>query len=557
MKGVHFDSVGVGMGVIFEPPSFALGVQGAFHIGNPGDVKLDDDNFIVVCSLIEDVPNPLYISFYVPQMNVSDVITMFTNTSNSIDFPISISDLSFKWIENPMEPVTLPDGTLAAMAYGFSGNLDFFGLNFYGDVEIDLTNGLTGNITMSPFTFGPLSLTGNGKGVSIKVDAQGNPIKNNFIPKTAADKLAIQNATTKQLIAPGGPSMTISTSSSPYFNLGANLKLLDFNDSIDATIASDGITFDISLLTTYMHCTLKDYQNFSGSFDFGPDFTISIPPILGFNIGSIHFQATINANLSVSVSNSQIAMSVGGGFNLFGLSPSIGPFELDINISSITQVFNAIEQWIISNVTSLFGSFFTDANAWINSINGAIIQPLENDAKYLAQGLATAYQQTINEASDLLKDTSYGIDQVANALQSVYNAGPDALASALKYAGYGADDVARGLNSAGYDVNQVASSLHNIGYGLQVVALALNAVGYSMQGAAEALKYIGYGAQDVASALSTAFGAIPGVVNTVLQQAGYAVNDIKNAFESIGGDFASFASSAWDTVSHDLNPSNW
>ncbi|HEX8530219.1 MAG TPA: hypothetical protein VF646_09355, partial [Cytophagales bacterium] len=212
MKGVHFDSLGVGMGLMFHPPSCAIGVQGAFHIGSAGTVGLDDNQFVVVCSLAEAVPNPLYISFYVPKLTLAEAITAFTNTASTLDFPVSMRDLSFKWAENPMEPVTLPDGSLAAMAYGFSGYLDLFGLGFYGDVEIDITKGLKGNITMSPYHLGPLSLSGDGKGVSIKVDAKGNPIRNNFIPTTAAEKAAVDNAGTKQFIAPGGPSMTVSTS---------------------------------------------------------------------------------------------------------------------------------------------------------------------------------------------------------------------------------------------------------------------------------------------------------------------------------------------------------
>jgi hypothetical protein len=391
MKGVHFDAFGVGMGLMFHPPSYAIGVQGALHIGSAGSVQLDDDNFVVVCSLAEAVPNPLYISFYVPHLSLGDVVTLFTNTSNKIDFPVSMRDLSFKWAQNPMEPVTLPDGSLAAMAYGFSGYLDLFGLGFYGDVEIDITKGLRGNITMSPYHLGPLHLTGDGKGVTLKVDAKGNPIRNNFIPTTAAEKAAVENAGTKQLIAPGGPSMTVSTSGSPYFDLNAKVKFLDFCNSIRATVGSGGITYDLVLLTTQMHCTLKDYQNFTGTFAYGPDFTVPLPVTAGYNVGSIHFKATINATLGVSVSKSVVVVSVSGGFNLFGLAPTIGPFTLNVNISSITQVFEAIEHWIISNAGNLFGSLFANPQAWINAVNNATILPAEKGAQYLAHGLQTAY----------------------------------------------------------------------------------------------------------------------------------------------------------------------
>jgi hypothetical protein len=538
LKGVHFDSVGVGMGLFFKPPGYAVGVQGAFHIGDAGSVALDDDTFVVVCNLEGDVPNPVYISFYVPKMDLSEIITMFTNSSANIGFPISISGLSFKWIENPMEPVTLPDGSLAAMAYGFSGNLDFFGLSFYGDAEIDLNNGVNGTITMSPFTLGPLSLTGDGKGVTIKVDSQGNPIKNNFIPKTAADKEAVRNATNKQLVPPGGPEMTISTSGSPYFTLGANLKFLEFNDSISSTVDNQGITFDISLLTTRMHCVLKDYQNFSGAFSFGPDFTVPLPSIAGFNLGSIHFQATINGALGVAVSPNEIDFSFSGGFSLFGLSPSVGPVNLDINITSITQVFDAIEQWIIDNAESLFGGLFADAKAWVNAVNTSLIQPLENDAAHIVQGLAIAYGKTAQEVGVLLNGTNYAINDVAAALKNTFSAPAGVVAGALVSA-YNATqaEVAVALNAAGYAASEIGDAL-------------ISVFDATESEVATAFSTIGLSAVAAASAIQSVFSATPDVVNTVLQQAGYAESEIENAFNTIGGAFADFAQSTWSTITH-------
>jgi hypothetical protein len=538
LKGVHFDSVGVGMGLFFKPPGYAIGVQGAFHIGDAGSVALDDDTFVVVCNLEGDVPNPLYISFYVPKMDLNEVITMFTNSSANIGFPVSISDLSFKWIENPMEPVTLPDGSLAAMAYGFSGNLDFFGLSFYGDAEIDLNNGVNGTIMMSPFTLGPLSLTGDGKGVTIKVDSLGNPIRNNFIPKTAADKEAVQNAASKQLVPPGGPEMTISTSGSPYFTLGANLKFLEFNDSISSTVDSQGITFDISLLTTRMHCVLKDYQNFSGAFSFGPDFTVPLPSIAGFNLGSIHFQATINGALGVAVSPQEIDFSFGGGFSLFGLSPSVGPVNLDINITSITQVFDAIEQWIIDNAESLFGSLFSDARAWVNAINNSVLQPLENNAQYVVSGLAVAYGQSVQEVGALLGGTQYAMNDVASALKSTFAAPANDVAGALVTA-YGATqgEIASALNTAGYTATEIGGALVSV----------FNATETQV---ASTLAAVGYGAVAAATAIQSVFNATPAAISAAMQQAGYAVDDIASAFKSIGGTLGDYAEKAWEKITH-------
>lgn len=89
----------------------------------------------------EEIPNPLYIAFYVPKLDFNEIITLFTNTSYNIDLPVSFTDLSFRWAENPMEPVVLPDGSLAPMGYGFNAVMDLFGLQFYGYLQIDLNTG--------------------------------------------------------------------------------------------------------------------------------------------------------------------------------------------------------------------------------------------------------------------------------------------------------------------------------------------------------------------------------------------------------------------------------
>ncbi|KAF6515803.1 hypothetical protein HZS61_004544 [Fusarium oxysporum f. sp. conglutinans] len=149
MKGMHFDSFGVRIGIIFEPPGAAIGLSGQLHIGDAGSsaqVALDDDKFVIVCELVEEVPNPLYISFYVPQMHLADVLTVFTHAPSPFDVPVTFTDLSFLWSENPMEPVALPDRLLSNMGYGFSAAANILGFSFYGDLEINLNNGLTADL---------------------------------------------------------------------------------------------------------------------------------------------------------------------------------------------------------------------------------------------------------------------------------------------------------------------------------------------------------------------------------------------------------------------------
>jgi len=516
MRGVHFDQFGVGMGVMFEPPAFALGVQGKFHIGEGANtVALDDDTFVVVCSLEGDVPNPLYISFYVPKMEFADIITILTDVTVELPIPITVTDLSFKWLENPMEPVILPDGTLASMAYGFTGQLAILGWSFYGDIELSLS-GASGTLTTAPLSLGPLSLKGNGAGVTIRFDVNGNPIRNNQLATTRAIRDAITHGTTQILVAPGGPSLTLSTSSSPYLSIGGSLSLFELvNDSITATVGSNGISFELdfgSVLHTKMQCKLADFHNFTGTFTYGLDADIPLPTIAGFSLGHISLDVDCNATLVIGTSLDTVSLSVGAGFSFEGLGFSVGPFGLNVNISSITSVLSEIGSYLIDHAAEIFKAIIDDAGRWAKWVADKIVAGVED----IARGLKIAFNQTLDEAAHILSNVGMGLNDAASALKNAFGAGATDVGHALKGA-YG--DVALGVG--------------------------------------EALKQAGYALTDISSALSSVFGADPAIVNVMLQNIGYGVDDIKNAFESLGGNFANFAEDTWDKVKHIFNPSNW
>jgi hypothetical protein len=579
IKGLHFDQFGVGMGLFFEPPGYALGVQGKFHIGDGQQVvQLDDDTFAVVCELEADVPNPVYLSFYVPQLGLDQVVELFTNQSISLGFPVDFSDLSFRWAENPMEPVTLPDGTLAPMGYGFSAIMNLFGLGFYADMEIDLNNGLQGTAQLAPFSLGPvLSLTGDGTGVTIKVDANGNPIRNNTIPQTAAAKQAIEKAATKQLVQPGGAQLQVSTASSPYFKLDAKLAFLGVHDSIDATIDASGISFALdfgSIISGKMTCVLQDYHNFSGKFSYGPDLAIPLPTIGGVSLGTIQLTAQISATLGLSTSTSDVVFTAGGGFSFDGLNYQIGPFGLDINVASLSDVLSAIGNWLLNNAKTVFASLLDNAGAWAQAIYSGAIEPAAEGAAYVVSALKNSFYETVGELGDLLKGSHYALADVASAvkdtfgaaasgvadvLTTAYQAAADQVAAALQAAGYTADQIAGALRATfNYTDTAAAAVLHGLGFGASQIAGALSTgYGDSAQAVASALLNIGDSAEDAALALSQVFSLAPDAVSSALQGAGYAVSDVESAFQAIGGAFAGYAQSTWDTVAHYANPSNW
>lgn len=440
MKGVHFDSFGVGIGVFFEPPSAVIGLSGQLHLGDAASGAqpiFDDDSFVIVCQLEDEAPNPLYVSFYVPQMQLTDVITIFTNSQCPLDVPVSFTDLFFQWSEDPMEPVVLPDGSLSQMGYGFKCCTDILFLSFYGDIAIDLQDGLTAEIEMAPLSLGSLfSLTGNGKGVTVKEDAANNPINNNQLVTTVAQQKVIKAATTQQLVAAGGPVLKIQTAASPYLYINASVSLFDFfNDQITVDITSAGVTFDLdfgSILTSTMSCTLNGLDNLSATFSYGIDQSILLPTIDNVSLGSIDLDVTFSANLSIMTAQSSVTIMVGGNFDFEGANLNLGDFEVTVPISILSDLQGAIVSQIEQDAESIFSNMLSTAAQWAGNVAQDVITAVDS----VASVLHNVWDQTANEVASTMKDAGFNAQDIASGLKDFFNLGPDEIHALLRQIGF-------------------------------------------------------------------------------------------------------------------------
>lgn len=535
MQGVHFDQFGVGMGIFFEPESFALGLEGKFHIGNePGLVALDDDTFVIVCNLVEDEPNPIYVSFYVPSMTLSDVLTIFTNVNVNLGIPINIKDLSFKWVEDPEMKITLPDGSLASMTYGFSGMLSVLGWSFYGDVELDPEKGLKAVVTSDPIKLGPLQLSGDGKGVTRKFDAQGNPIRNNQIPKTAAMREAIANATTRQVVKPGGPELTITTSGSPYFTLDAKLDFLGLTQEVQASVDRDGMTFQFdcgALVHTVMQCSIADYQNFRGSFGYQlsaqiPLPRVAIPEVGHFSLGSLKLDAACSVTLTIKTSAQEVAVSLAAHFDFEGLRRSVGPVGIAVDIGSVAAVLEAIEGYLAQHAAEIFRDILQYPQRWADEVEKKTIIGVDD----IGSGLKIGFNKTIQETAQILRGIQMPVERICASLKTAFGAEPKDIAIALNAVGCQADDVAKGLRAA------------------------CNATGDVVMAA---LKEADYGVRQIAGTMNSVFNLTPKAIGIALHELGYATDQLEDAFEKLGGEFASLASETAKEVGHTMDPKHW
>jgi hypothetical protein len=537
LKGLFFDEFGVGIGVFFEPLACIIGVQGKFHIGQSGSniVPLDDDTFALVCKITGEAITPAFASFYIPKLDLNTVITLFTNVNINLDLPVSFEDLSFRWTDSLMAAYVLPDGTLTNSGYGFSAACNIGTFGFYGDVELDLNNGLTANVEVSPVNWGNvLKLTGDGKGFSIKVDANGNPIKNNFIPSTQAEKDAVANAKSKVITTPGGPCLIINTLSMPILHLNAKASLFDLIDyAITADIDKDGIRFELdfgAILKEKMVCNLSDFHNFYGEFSYLIDKSIPLPIIEGTNLGTIPLKSDAALHLSIRTSLSDIVISTGGHFDFEGYHFSFGDFSADIHISKITDFLAAIIQFIIDEAEAIFSVFIDTAEHWAVAAGKGIITGFEDAGKVMRN----VFNKSEQDMTVILKGAGFAANTIANGLKNGYNATQKDIAIAMKAAGYAAGEVTMALRNAfNATTDSVADALKTAGYAVADVANAVkNAWNAAQKDVAWAMMMVGFTETDVANGLRSAFNATTDSVADAMKTVGYKAADVAKAIRN-------------------------
>ena len=374
--GVHLDSFGLGMGLIFEPPGYALGVQGSFHIGEGANVvSLDDDTFVVVLDIEEEIPVPMYLSFCVPKLDIGTVLTVLTDLTITVPIPIEFEDLSFTWNANPMEPVALPDGTFSKGGYGFSAYMDIFGLRAYADAEISL-NGVTIDAVMAPVNLaGIFKLTGQGAAVSMKFDAQGNPIRANFIPKTAAERAAIGKAVSREIVSAGGPIVHVSTATSPYVLIDAQFDFLGLSrDSFHLEVTDQGYVFDI-VGTLLPVVTFDVHGHFDSTSNFGAGGAITVGFVnetidLGLSSGPFTLDTYAKGSLDVSYDGEAVKATFGFSFVFQGQSLEVAVFELDVDTGPLGDIWSIVKDKIIWRLQHADITLFID-----NTVQNHLDQP--------------------------------------------------------------------------------------------------------------------------------------------------------------------------------------
>lgn len=536
MKGLHMRQFGVMMGVFFEPPGLDLGLQGRFQIGN--ETALRDDEFAIVLQVIEEVPNILYLSFYVDEMSLGRLVTLFTDRSApdliaAMDI-VKASQLSFYWCE---APVALPDGSVGLPGFGVSARIRLFSLGGHMELSINTSQGISGTAELAPITIGnALSIAGDGKGRTRTYqqrDGVWAEVANNAVVRNTPALPTRREV----LVAPGGPVVAFNCLSSPFLRASWRISLFDIvKQMVEVTIGTSTISFALTYQVAGIEkfdlaCALADGLNFSASGQCRIGINAMIGPIHvgGVDCGRLRLQTLVVAGLSVALTPARFSLEMVGSFAFMGLSYAMPKLALAVAPASLAELPPKLVQIIADNADALFRDLFRDAAAWARMVADGVMTEVAN----IGSVLKNAYGLSAEAAAGLLKSTGFAVATVAGALKDVYGQTAAAAATALKAAGYTAaettgalkqtyslyaDAAAAALKAAGYAVNDVTNALKT-GYGL------------TSDAAAAVLRGMGYAATDTANALKAAYGLSSDAAAAALKAVGYASNDIANALK--------------------------
>lgn len=410
ISGLILDEVGFEMGVDFIPPGINIGLEGQSHIGT---APRSSDNFAFVLEVIEEVPDPLLLSFYLKEIDIPKAMEIFVPERELPALPqfvkeIKLSEVSFYWAE---EPVPLPDGNIAQPGLRFGGAIEVLSFEAYAALAIDQSSGIAGTFEMTPVHFhNVLSITGNGQGIYLdKKDGKIVPIK----IKPDKDRTGVEKV---EIVAPGGPVFAFRTTQSPYLQVSIEVSFLDLlHEQIEALVQDTGIYFKLeysigNIVKAEVDFTLNK-TGFTAHSLFGIHLKFNVGPIkiLGIDFGTIHIDTGFDIELYISASADHFELSVNGEFDFEGARLHFPELKLEFAPKSLADLPKMIIDHVIEEADEIFKDLFDAA--------GKLIKEGLKEAEHLAEEagkeVAKIATEAEKEAEKIVSDAAKAVEHTA------------------------------------------------------------------------------------------------------------------------------------------------
>ncbi len=505
-KEVHIDSFGLEGGIFFEPPGADFGITGKFHIGEYGKIPIEDNSFGIVLDIEGEVVTPMYLSFYLPRLTLNQVVEIFTNKSSNISSPIELTNISFY---DAMEAVVLPDGTMPDMGFGFNAVVNIFGFSFMGGFKITFDTGIHADVQCNPIKLGHLlSIRGEGKKVTILLDKNGHPVKNNKIHPHSKKKL-LPHTKKKVLVEAGGPVLHIATDKAPYFYLNIQASFLDIlKRKVTAQIDNKGISFKL----TKEIFTLKNGLNFLIRYD--KTYSCRIEFVFGFDKQPIEVKKGITINVTADVfagielgyAKNDLYALADVGFDFKGVRCKIGQAKISLDIRKVEHLIREVVKVIEKNAEELLGPVWKDAKKLAALVKKDLVK-LEKELVVILE--APPFNMAAQKIAHLMHDAGFTVDKIAKDLKTASNINPKELVTIFKKPPFN------------MDLKKAISLMQKLEYGVDKITTSLKEVWKLTE--KETVKVL----------TSSPFNLSSSKTAQIMHKAGYAVEEIFKALKNI------------------------
>ncbi len=490
--------------------------------------------------------------------------------------------------------VAAPDGcTIGTFTLqpGFEVAFDgtFLGVAIHVDATLTPNPfSFTANVTISSFSIGPFSSTGDSLTISITTSSFSLAFSGN---------ISIDNVGTVTL------SGSFDSSGDFTFNGNADISLGSFTLTMNV-VASGNIKNILSSVSVTASATVTVVGvviTLNGSFTSPTDFTLTgnvdFAPG-GFDMGNINFTFSVNGSTitfngsasvdlggvftgtlagsfvaspsgvafyfsitvdfsidgydiaggSLSIGNCTDAsctsvgdMSAGLTFTFLGASVSVTlstdwSFSFDAIAASLKKIAGETLQAVVTFMNDIGATAVEIGDALKNEFDATATQitdAFDNAGVAIANGLTDFANATAQDAAQVLEEIGYTATEVANALQSAYSQVAAETAQILDDVGYAINDIATALSDAYNEVaSGVATILNDIGYGINEISGALKDVFNTLDAdCAQILKDIGATVDEIAGALDSIYNDAASAAATILNNLSYGVTEIASALK--------------------------
>ncbi|MEZ4825637.1 MAG: hypothetical protein R3C61_04980 [Bacteroidia bacterium] len=559
LRGLFLHEADFEIGVAFEPPGVNFGLEGKSYISaQPAvhDPGFQFDEFALVLEVVEEVPNPQLLLFYVDEIDLKKILELFVGGDAATRFQppqfmneVQIRQLAFYWAESV---VIMPDGTVTNPGIRFNGNLEILSFKMHADLKIDQT-GIAGDFEMGPLHFANvLDITGDGKGVYIN-EANGQRVQKKVNPK---EEPAAGSLSRIEVVPPGGPVFQFNTTRSPYLHASLKASLFQaLHFEVEADISSQGFHFQIEvevsdIAKAILEVTV-DKNGMTAHSAFGLHLKADLGPIkfAGVDFGTIHLDAGFDLEMTLTINKEDFGLDIWGDFEFEGLHLSLPKLSLHVAPSSFKELPRLIIEHIGENLEEIFkdvfeeiGHLFEEAGQEIEKIGkevGEEVVKIAHEAEEVAKEVEQA-------AEEVVKDLEKGVEEIVKEAEAIEKKAVEVLEKAGEEIKKIVEKAEEEIGKIGAEIVQVAEeAAHEIAVIAQQIAheaeeIAKAIAGFVAYAIDEVKKIADAIAQEVAHILDEARQ----IVDAILREAKKIVDALEQEAEAIWNEIKSLAEAA-------------